>query len=140
MANGKVEIRGGAVVHQQKGQDDVEVVAAKYLHDSQHGMSAEWRLELADGSTVQWTMDKQSYGMANMVQYLSSMPDERPPVVKAEERFRFGIDPKETAEILLRLGNGIGDTVLPQSVTEMVVSSTEDFEMRMLTILYAEKK
>lgn len=55
-------------------------------------------------------------------------------------KFRFGIDAKETAEILLRLGNGIGDTVIPQSVTEMVVSSNEDFEMRMLTILYAEKK
>jgi hypothetical protein len=54
-------------------------------------------------------------------------------------RFRFGIGNEELAETLLRLGNGIGDTVLPQSVTEMTVNSTEDFEVKMITVLYAEK-
>lgn len=58
----------------------------------------------------------------------------------AHDKYRFGIQNEELKDTLLRLGKGIGDTVAPQYAQEIVTSSIDDFEFRILTIMYAEKR
>lgn len=138
--NGEVFVRDGVIYHRQDGNES-EVIAARYLYTTNVGDALEWRLELKDGSTVQWSMNLRSYGMENLCELLQIMSDERPVAEPVQEaRWRFGINPQETADTLRAIADGMGNTHLVQMCTEAVMTSTEDFEIKSITVIYSEKK
>lgn len=143
--NGTVTARNGGVFFQEKNANtEYQIVAANAFSTYNRGMlrMVEWGLALADGSDVRWTQEISLNSIISdglLQDALEALPRQRP-AKKVEPRFSFGIDADEAKETLLRLGNGLGDTVFIQSCTQMSVSSTDDFEIRMFSVLYAEKR